>query len=44
MNGKGEIFIKTRQKGDWVIVDLEDNGPGIPDDIRERIFSPFFTT
>lgn len=44
MNGKGEIKITTRQNGDWVIVDLEDNGPGIPDDIQEEIFSPFFTT
>ena len=44
MNGKGEIFIKTRQKGDWVIVDFEDNGPGMPEDVREKIFSPFFTT
>jgi signal transduction histidine kinase/predicted CoA-binding protein len=44
MNGKGEIKITTRHNGDWVIVDLEDNGPGIPEDIQEKIFSPFFTT
>ena len=44
MNGKGEIKITTRLNGDWVIVDLEDNGPGIPEDIQEKIFSPFFTT
>ena len=44
MNGKGVINISTRQNGDWVIVDLEDNGPGIPEDIQEEIFSPFFTT
>ncbi len=44
MNGKGEIIIKTRQDGDWVIVELEDNGPGIPEEIQEKIFSPFFTT
>jgi signal transduction histidine kinase/predicted CoA-binding protein len=44
MNGKGKIFIKTRQDGEWVVVELEDNGPGIPEDIQEQIFSPFFTT
>ncbi|MBE9473807.1 MAG: CoA-binding protein, partial [Chloroflexi bacterium] len=44
MNGQGEIIIKTRQDGEWVIVELEDNGPGIPKDIQEKIFSPFFTT
>ena len=44
MNGKGEIKISTRVDGDWVFVDLEDNGPGIPEDIQEEIFSPFFTT
>jgi signal transduction histidine kinase len=27
-----------------VVVRVVDNGPGIPDDIRERIFDPFFTT
>lgn len=44
MDGHGEINIKTTLDGDWVIVDLEDNGPGIPEDIQEKIFSPFFTT
>jgi len=44
MNGKGEIRIATRMEGDRVIIDLEDNGPGIPEEIREEIFSPFFTT
>ena len=44
MNGKGEIGIKTNHNGDWVIVEIEDNGPGIPADIQEKIFSPFFTT
>lgn len=44
MNGKGEIGIKTHKTGEWITVEIEDNGPGIPDDIQEKIFSPFFTT
>ena len=27
-----------------VVVDVVDDGPGVPDDLRDRIFSPFFTT
>jgi signal transduction histidine kinase/predicted CoA-binding protein len=44
MNGNGEIGITTHQNGEWIIVEIEDNGPGIPDEIQEKIFSPFFTT
>lgn len=44
MEGKGEISIRSRQEGDWVIVEVEDNGPGIPKDIQRKIFDPFFTT
>ncbi len=44
MDGQGEIQITTQQEGDWVIVELVDNGPGIPEDIQREIFSPFFTT
>jgi signal transduction histidine kinase/predicted CoA-binding protein len=44
MDGKGEITIRTNRDGDQVIVEIEDNGPGIPADIQSKIFSPFFTT
>ena len=39
-----KIIIRTYQKQDIVIVDVEDNGPGIPPKVREKIFDPFFTT
>jgi two-component system NtrC family sensor kinase len=39
------IRIRTREsKGEWVTVEVEDNGPGIPPELRTRIFEPFFTT
>jgi len=44
MNGKGEITIRTREEGDQVIVEIIDNGPGIPAEIQSRILEPFFTT
>ena len=40
----GEITIRTRQEGAQVVVEIEDNGPGISDTQRTKIFDPFFTT
>ena len=43
-NGEGNIWIKTwRDQGFWVM-EVEDDGKGVPDEDRERIFEPFFTT
>jgi signal transduction histidine kinase len=44
MQGKGEITLRTRAEGDKVIVELQDNGPGIPPEIQKRVYEPFFTT
>ncbi|RPJ23850.1 MAG: histidine kinase [Chloroflexi bacterium] len=44
MNGKGEINIRTYEEDSRVIVEITDNGPGIPEEIQPRIFEPFFTT
>ncbi len=38
------ITIRTCQKGSDLIVEVEDNGPGIPRDVKNRILDPFFTT
>jgi signal transduction histidine kinase/predicted CoA-binding protein len=44
MDGKGELSLRTELQGDWVVVEIEDTGPGIPEEIQTKIFSPFFTT
>ena len=44
MNGKGEIILRTYAEEKHVVVEIVDNGPGIPDHICSRIFEPFFTT
>ena len=44
MNGKGEIMLRTYAEDNHVIVEIVDNGPGIPETIQSRIYEPFFTT
>lgn len=41
---KGTITIATGVEGAWVWVQVEDNGCGMPPDVKRRIFEPFFTT
>ncbi|AFZ59752.1 cyclic nucleotide-binding domain-containing protein [Anabaena cylindrica FACHB-243] len=44
LEGKGKICIRTFQNDDYLIVEIADNGSGIPPEIQSRIFEPFFTT
>jgi signal transduction histidine kinase len=44
MDGQGIIRIHTARENERVLVEIADNGPGIPPEVRARIFEPFFTT
>src|SRR3954471_1879629 len=45
MDGHGTLTIRTMREGDEMIrVEIGDDGPGIPEDVLDRIFTPFFTT
>jgi PAS domain S-box-containing protein len=43
-SGTKRVQIRTARAGAMILVSIGDNGPGIPDDQRDRIFNPFFTT
>lgn len=44
MDGKGELRIRIFLDGRFVVVEIADNGPGIPPEVEAHIFEPFFTT
>ncbi len=44
LDGKGEIVLRTRPDNGWVVVEIQDNGPGVPPELQERIFETGFTT
>lgn len=39
-----KITIRTKAAGDHVRIEIEDNGPGMPEHVKNKIFEPFFTT
>jgi signal transduction histidine kinase len=41
---RGTITIKTCADGECAVVEISDDGPGVPEDVAPRIFDPFFTT
>ncbi len=44
IHGEGKIVVRSRQSGSQVLVEVEDSGAGIPEDLLPKLFEPFFTT
>jgi signal transduction histidine kinase len=44
MGGAGTLTVRTMRDGEFVRIEICDDGPGIPAEIIDRIFTPFFTT
>ncbi|MBN2226494.1 MAG: PAS domain-containing protein [candidate division Zixibacteria bacterium] len=40
----GEVTVVLREEGDEVVLSVIDTGPGIPDDLKRRVFSPYVST
>jgi signal transduction histidine kinase len=44
MSGHGGLRLRTARDGDQAVVEVTDEGPGIPAEVRDRVFEPFVTT
>ena len=44
VDGHGTISIRTCRSGDDILIEVIDDGPGIPADLQSRVMEPFFTT
>ena len=45
-NGRGTLIVRSWHDAekDIVVIEVNDDGPGVPDDVQSKIFNPFFTT
>jgi len=44
MGESGKLLVRAVRENEYVLVEIADNGPGIPTEVQSRIFEPFFTT
>src|SRR5437868_5934263 len=44
MGNTGKLLVRAVRENEYVLVEIVDNGPGIPEDVQSQIFEPFFTT
>ena len=42
--GSGRVQVRVRERDGEAIIDVMDNGNGVPEDVRDKIFEPFFST
>jgi nitrogen fixation/metabolism regulation signal transduction histidine kinase len=41
---RGHVLVRAERRGDGISIVVEDDGPGVPEDARERVFDPYVTT
>ena len=44
LEGPGRIAVRTHAEGEFILMRIDDDGPGVPEEDRHRIFDPFYTT
>ena len=44
IGGRREVNVRTANAENGIVLEISDNGPGMPDDMRERLFQPFTTS
>jgi len=44
LEGERRVEVAAREQGGSLVFEIEDSGPGIPEDVRDKIFEPFFST
>ena len=44
VDSNGRLRLRTTCEGDGVLVEVADDGPGVPEDLQARVFEPFYTT
>jgi signal transduction histidine kinase len=43
-DGRGVVTVRGGIEGEWLVIEVKDEGCGIPEDVLRRVFEPFFTT
>jgi signal transduction histidine kinase len=44
LGGRGQVTVRVAQADGNASIQVQDNGPGIPEPLRDQVFEPFFTT